>query len=374
MNDGDLDNLSKLIERLREMSLRAGEVLLGDLRESEMAEGDGADRLSRLGRERLSLGEVQQLTGDVGRLVERPLVRVSQQLAEHEDRTGGRAHLLRPQLHRPVEPPGPAARLAVDEVDARHNGGELGGRVDVVFRDPAEHVAAERAVRPGDQLEPAVDKAHRQQLEIAGRQRVMDRLHRRVVLEVPPGRPAVQLGNLVAHLVPQLRPQELGEEMLVAVPRRVRVEPIDEEVLRDDSLGDVSAVGSIRHRIGEIGREAFGDRRGEQEVSDVVRLTPQHLGEQVFGRGSLVEPDDGIHRRAVPLAGAVGEREQTHSCRPPFGLLEQHGEGRVVELDAEAVQQHARLAGREGEILSPKLRELAARTQEMQREDGIVSC
>ena len=33
-----------------------------------------------------------------------------------------------------------------------------------------------------------------------------------------------------------------------------------------------------------------------------------------------------------------------------------------------------RLAGREGEILSPKLRELAARTQEMQREDGIVSC
>src|SRR5204862_205017 len=77
---------------------------------------------------------------------------------------------------------------------------------------------------------------------LAGGKRVMDGVHRRAVLEMPLRRPPVQLGDPASRRVPELRAQQLREEMVVAIPGRLRVEPLDEDVVGDEALREVSAV------------------------------------------------------------------------------------------------------------------------------------
>ena len=143
--------------------------------------------------------------------------------------------------------------------------------------------------------------------------------------------------------MPQLRAQELREQVVVAVPGRLRLDAVDEEVVRHEPLGDVGAVGAARHRVREIGCEPLGDRGREQEVADVVRLAPQHLREQVLGGGTLVERERLEHRR-VRLALPVREHEQPQSGRPALGAGEQGRERLRLGLHLEAVEELARLA------------------------------
>ena len=136
----------------------------------------------------------------------------------------------------------------------------------------------------------------------------MDGVHRRAVLEMPLRRPPVQLGDPASRRVPELRAQQLREEMVVAIPGRLRVEPLDEDVVGDEALREVSAVRAFGHGIREIGREPLGDGGREEEVARLVGLSPQHFGQEVLRRGTLVEVDR-LERRHLRASGPVCERE-----------------------------------------------------------------
>ena len=191
------------------------------------------------------------------------------------------------------------------------------------------------------------------------------------VLEVPPRRARVQLRDPGALRVPELGAEQLGEKVVVAVPGRLRLDAVDEEVLGHEALGHVRAVGAAGHRVGEIRREALGDRGREQEVANVVGLPPQHFGKQVLGRRTLVEGER-LENRRVRVARATREHEQPQPCRPALGADEQRREGLRVDPYTQVVEERARLVGREGEIAGAKLGELAARAQEMQRQHRVV--
>src|SRR4029079_271180 len=92
---------------------------------------------------------------------------------------------LRPESPGPLEATAAAAVLPVDEVDAREYGRELCRSIDLRIGNPRKNIVLERSIGARHPLGPAVDEAHRQQLEVASRQRVVDGLHRRALLEVP---------------------------------------------------------------------------------------------------------------------------------------------------------------------------------------------
>ena len=362
---------ARRLERLREVALGLAKPIERDLCQAEMRKRDRAHRLRRLRREQTDLRELEQLVREASGLVERAAVRAPEELRERQHRLERRRRRLRPQLQRSGEPPRAAAGLPADEVDARQDRRQLRRGVDVGLRDAREDVAAERGVGPRDELEPAVGEAHGEQVEIAGGERVLHGLHRRTLLEMPLRRAGMQFGDPVAFGVTQLRAEQLGEQVVVAVPGRLRVDPVDEEVVGDEALGDVRTVGAAGHRVGEVGREALGDRRGEEEVPNVLGLPPQHLCEQVLGRRPAVEGERLEHTR-IRADAVVREHEQPQPGGPALRPDEQRRERLRVDFEREAVEKLARLVGRERKVARTQLRQFAARAQEVQRQHRVV--
>ncbi len=70
----------------------------------------------------------------------------------------------------------------------------------------------------------------RRALEVPGGQRVADRLGRLAVALVPGARPPVQVGHVAGLLVREVRLQDVGEEVVVAIPLAVVVERDHEQV------------------------------------------------------------------------------------------------------------------------------------------------
>ena len=114
---------------------------------------------------------------------------------------------------------------APDEGDAEHRPGP-------------QHVVGQRAHPAGELGLPPFAAHHRHgelhevggPARVAAGQRVADRL-RRVVVGLEPGAgPPVQLGDLVGLLVEQVGVQDVGEQVVVAVPLPPVVERDEEQV------------------------------------------------------------------------------------------------------------------------------------------------
>ena len=67
-------------------------------------------------------------------------------------------------------------------------------------------------------------------VEIRGGKRMLDRRSRLVVLLVPRAGPPVQVRNLIGPLVPQVRLQDVGEELVIAIPPAAVIERDQEQV------------------------------------------------------------------------------------------------------------------------------------------------
>ena len=116
--------------------------------------------------------------------------------------------------------------------------GQRSDERDAEHRPGPDHVVGQRAHPAGEFGFPPFPAHHRHgelhevrgPAGVAAGLRVADRLRRVVVGLEPRAGPPVQLGHLVGSLVEQVRVQDVGEQVVVAVPLSAVVERHEEQV------------------------------------------------------------------------------------------------------------------------------------------------
>ncbi len=208
------------------------------------------------------------------------------------------------------------------------------------------------------------------ELPVPGGQRMPRRLGRRAVGREPAGGAAVQLGDALGRLVAQLDPQQLGEELVVAVPA-VPALHRDHEGARPLQLGQHRlAVVAAGERVRQLAVEPVQDRGAQQHRPDRRRLARQHLAGQVVGDAALVAGEFGDEAAGV---GVIAERQrrQPQAGRPPLGVGTQQGHVARPQVQALAAQQLCGLLQGEGQLGDADLGQLAAGAELVQLQPRV---
>jgi hypothetical protein len=218
-----------------------------------------------------------------------------------------------------------AARFAGDEVPVAVEDAEHRAAADGVVgqgRQPAE----QDRILPG-----AADGRHgqlhqvRRTVDVAGSQRVQDRVLDQVVGLGPAAGPQVQHRDLLGLLALQAGPQDVGEQVVVAVPLPPVVQGDDEEVGALERRQHVAAVGAAGDGVAQRAREPVEDSGVQQEPADRVGLVLQDLLDQVVHDVPVVAGEPGDEPRGV-LTSAEGERGELQRGDPPLRPLLQCGD------------------------------------------------
>jgi hypothetical protein len=209
--------------RLLQMTPRGRRVVGPELRDGEVRQREGA----QVARQR----SVPSLVDHAARGIER-VRHVPLQAGAVQARRGGR-HGQAPAARRRQargELAGDREKLvgglAVARVEAQPSGRErqLGVAPDDPFRDAVQERAQRPAATLHDHAQPVLGERIGGQVPVLGLDGMLDRLERPSVAPVPARRATVQHGNLIGHRPPQLDPQNLQQQRVIAVPRALRVE------------------------------------------------------------------------------------------------------------------------------------------------------
>ena len=150
---------------------------------------------------------------------------------------------------------------------------------------------------PGERFRlRAVDHGLRQGLEgvdrcarITALEVVAHRLRRFARLRPGLGRATMQHRQPVGLSFPKAPAQEGLEQVVVAIPVTLRLEPDRKEMLGDEIARHLRAVNPARDRLSQCGGEALEHRRLEQERLAFRRLAREHLLGQVVEQMTLAE-------------------------------------------------------------------------------------
>src|SRR5688500_10367484 len=108
-----------------------------------------------------------------------------------------------------------------------------------------------------------------------------DGIFEMVVRCVPVAGSLVQGWDLVRVVGKEARAENVGEQVVVAVPGAVRVERNEEEVAALEVLEHAGAVGTAGDGVAERTGEPVEHSGAEQEVADLARLSGKDLVGQV---------------------------------------------------------------------------------------------
>jgi hypothetical protein len=200
---------------------------------------------------------------------------------------------------------------------------------------------------------------------------VVDRLADEPGLGQPGEGAPVQLGPHVGRSPLELGVQQVGEQVVIAVPLPMIVERRQEEVgvleLYQQACGAVATGGGVAERAGH----PLEDRRLHQEVAHRRHQRIEgNLGEVVadVARGPAEVGDGTLAIRLVPQR-EVGEIEPGG---PSLGVLVERGGGPQRQPQAKGVVQEAPgLLRSEGEVGLAQLEQLAACPQRTEAERGV---
>ncbi len=207
--------------------------------------------------------------------------------------------------------------------------------------------------------------------EVAGRERVPDRVGRLAVVGVPGARPAMELDRRVGVLVEEPRAQHVGEQVVVPVPLASIVERDHEQVLSVQRLERRLPAGRAGHRVAERPLQPVEDRRLQQEPPDGFGLALQHLAHQVVDDEAIVTGEAGDEARDV-VASLHRQCRELQCGDPAFRARLQRRDVGRRQLEAHrSVQVLRRFLGGEAQVGGPDLPELAARSQAGQRQRRI---
>ncbi|WP_155853964.1 aminoglycoside phosphotransferase family protein [Arthrobacter sp. H5] len=119
-------------------------------------------------------------------------------------------------------------------------------------------------------------------LEIRGTERVPDRVLRQIIPLVPVAGEAVKGPHMIRASARRPRSENIGEESVIPVPPPLVIQWHDEQVVALQDLKKFAAIRPARHGFAERTTETVQERGAEQEITEVVRLTPQHLFAQII--------------------------------------------------------------------------------------------
>jgi hypothetical protein len=102
-------------------------------------------------------------------------------------------------------------------------------------------------------------------------------------------RAPMQLGHERWVLLPKPVPQQVGEQVMVAIPAALIIEWDEDQILlvetgddrRSGQLGRLRSRVAADDRLAQLGTHSLENRGLEQKRADVVALAAQHL----FGKG-----------------------------------------------------------------------------------------
>src|SRR5262249_15136424 len=152
----------------------------------------------------------------------------------------------------------------------------------------------------------------------------------------------------------ELAPQEVAEEVVVAIPAAVMVELDEEEVRPLDLLERSRRTPAAQHPVAERRAHALEDRGAPEEAQD-ARLEPR----QVFG--PQVVRDVRVVARHPARRDVLerGERGQPQPRGPALAALQEPEDLVLVQLDARSAKQELRLPAAERQLVRADLEQRA---------------
>ena len=152
----------------------------------------------------------------------------------------------------------------------------------------------------------------------------------RAVIAVPGGRPAVQRADARGLGERQLLPEQLREQVVVAVPDALAVERDEEEVGRLHLAQDPARVLAPGDRVAQGRAEAVEQRGSQEEGADLRGLAAEHLGAEVVHDVAVVARE--LADELLGVGGSAtpeGERGEVETGRPALGAFLEPSDGVV---------------------------------------------
>src|SRR5215203_764490 len=171
-------------------------------------------------------------------------------------------------------------------------------------------------------------------------------------------RPSAQGGHQVGLGALELEEQQLGEEMVVAVPLALLVQGYYEQVGASELAQEPGGTLPARHRVAKGTRHRPQDRGFDQKLPHFLGEASQNLLSQQTDYVTAGAPER-LDKGVLVLLVLQGEGGEVDPRRPPFGPLEQNRE--VVRADVQShllVQQALGFLLCEGELLGAYLAHL----------------
>ena len=181
--------------------------------------------------------------------------------------------------------------------------------------------------------------------------------HDHVPRAVPVGRPPVERTAELGVVVPEPRPQERGEERVIAV-QRLTVD-LGEEDPPTFEIGQPRAgIDVVAQRDGQVGGQLVHDAGPLEEPLDRLVLAFEHLGEQVLRHGLLC---GATIEREAPGVRALLDRvgDQPEAGRPTLGPFVDGEDIALGEVQPVRLEELGGLGEPEEEVRVPDLAQAA---------------
>ena len=172
---------------------------------------------------------------------------------------------------------------------------------------------------------------------------------------IPPGSPPVHSGHPVRALAPQLQPQHLREQRVVAIPPAPG--RLDERVRARHRRQNRAGLLVAGQFAGRFGIDMLQDGRAQQHFPDLRRSGLEDLFHQVASQGAVL--GDQLLDELVRVGMTVhGDRGQAKAGRPALGPPHEAFEGICRQRAAVLGQQQPGLGGTESQVAGPDLGQL----------------
>ena len=195
---------------------------------------------------------------------------------------------------------------------------ELGVGCDDVGGKPRQELAARGEPTVEVHRAPVVPEQAGREAPVLGHLRVANCFDRMPAFGPPPGGDGVQARQLLRGGPSQLECEQIREQVVVAKPGSLRVQRDHERAcvfeLGEDPVGSRAS----RQPVSERSVDPVEYRSSQQQPSHLLRLTLEHLGQQVFGHRPLAAREAPCEVLGVRIPGHRESREP-QTRRPPLG-------------------------------------------------------
>ena len=209
--------------------------------------------------------------------------------------------------------------------------------------------------------------------DVVGSERVVDRCRVVALLLEPCARPPMKGRDQLWLLGQQSGPQQIGEQVVVAVPAPAIIERDDEQVRALERLERVATVIDLGDGVAQGPRQSIEDRGLEEETLDPLFLTIQDLLDEVVDDVPVV-PGELRDERARVGSPADRQGRELQGRDPAFGpSLEDRDVARRQPQAHRAVEVRLGFVFGEPQIRGADLDQVPARAKSSQGEGRICA-